>query len=353
MAAALDNLAIRLAESGRVPDAVVRAGIRRIVADRARHTREADFEARAAQKRSFLEGLAKGPIALATEHANAQHYELPPAFFEAVLGPRLKYSCALFEPGATSLADAEDRMLAATCERAAVGDGMEVLDLGCGWGSLSLWIAEHYPDARVVGVSNSKPQREFILRRAAARGLTNVEVETADVNHFEAERRFDRVVSVEMFEHVRNHAALLGRVADWLTPEGRLFVHHFCHREAAYPYETDGSRDWMGRYFFTGGIMPSEDLLLHHQRDLEVEAQWRVAGSHYQQTSNAWLERMDRRDDRVTRALAEAYGKGAVDPWRQRWRMFFMACAELFGWDGGEEWFVTHVRMAPRAGACT
>jgi cyclopropane-fatty-acyl-phospholipid synthase len=347
----LDALAIRLAESGRIPDALVRTGIRRIVADRARQARMADLETRGAQKQAFLEGLRSGPIALAPERANAQHYELPPAFFEAVLGPRLKYSCALFEPGAESLAEAEDRMLAATCARAGLADGMQVLDLGCGWGSLSLWIAEHYPHSRVVGVSHSKPQREFILRRAAARGLSNVAVETADVNDFDPGRRFDRVVSVEMFEHVRNHAALLGRIADWLTPEGRLFVHHFCHREAAYPYETDGSRDWMGRTFFTGGIMPSEDLLLHHQRDLEVEAQWRVAGGHYQQTSNAWLERLDRRDTRVTPALAEAYGPDAVDLWRQRWRMFFMACAELFGWNHGEEWFVTHVRMAPRAGA--
>jgi cyclopropane-fatty-acyl-phospholipid synthase len=350
MPAALDALAIRLAESGRVPDAAVRAGIRRIVADRARETRAPDFETRLARKRAFLEGLRDGPIARATDRANEQHYELPPAFFEAVLGPRLKYSCALFDAGVRSLDEAEERMLATTCARAGLTDGMRVLDLGCGWGSLSLWIAERFPASRVLGVSNSKPQREFILGRAAARGLTNVEVVTADVNAFDPERRFDRVVSVEMFEHVQNHAALLARVAGWLTPEGRLFVHHFCHREAAYPYETDGSRDWMGRYFFTGGIMPSEDLLLHHQRDLEVEAQWRVSGRHYEKTSNAWLARQDASRDAVTAALVEAYGRDEAEAWRQRWRMFFMACAELFGFRGGDEWFVTHVRMAPRSG---
>ncbi len=350
MPARLDAIAIRLAESGRLPDALVRSGIRRLVAGRDRETRAVAFEARLTEKRAFLSALRTGPIALATDRANQQHYELPPAFFEAVLGPRLKYSCGLFEAGVASLREAEERMLVTTCERARIGDGMQVLDLGCGWGSLTLWIAEHFPGARMLGVSNSKPQREFILARAAAQGLHNVEVETADVNHFEPQRRFDRVVSVEMFEHVRNHDALLGRIADWLAPDGRGFVHHFCHREAAYPYETEGSRDWMARHFFTGGLMPSEDLLLHHPRDLQVEAQWRVSGRHYEKTANAWLARLDRGGDSLAAALEQAYGRDGAALWRQRWRMFFMACAELFGFDAGETWFVTHARLAPAAG---
>jgi cyclopropane-fatty-acyl-phospholipid synthase len=344
---------VAAAESGRVPDPLLRFGIRRLVAERRRELLAPGFEAALASKRAFLEETARGPIAVATARANEQHYEVPPAFFEQVLGPRLKYSCALWDAGVASLAAAEERMLAVTCERAGLADGMTVLDLGCGWGSLTLWIAERLPGCRVLGVSNSKPQREHILRRAAERGLANVEVTTADVNAFEPERRFDRVVSVEMFEHVRNHELLLARIAGWLAPGGRLFVHHFCHREAAYPYETEGAGNWMGRHFFTGGMMPSADLLLRRQRELEVEAQWRVSGRHYERTSNAWLENLDARGDAVLETLAGAYGADAARLWRQRWRMFFLACAELFGFAGGEEWFVTHVRMAPRDGSAS
>ena len=344
---------VAAAESGRVPDPLLRFGIRRLVAERQRELLAPGFEAALASKRAFLDETARGPIAVATARANEQHYEVPPAFFEQVLGPRLKYSCALWDAGVASLAAAEERMLAVTCERAGLADGMTVLDLGCGWGSLTLWIAEKLPGCRVLGVSNSKPQREDILRRAAERGLANVEVTTADVNAFEPESRFDRVVSVEMFEHVRNHELLLARIAGWLAPEGRLFVHHFCHRDAAYPYETEGAGNWMGRHFFTGGMMPSEDLLLRRQRELEMEAQWRVSGRHYERTSNAWLENLDARADAVLGTLAGVYGADAARLWRQRWRMFFLACAELFGFAGGEEWFVTHVRMAPRDGSAS
>jgi cyclopropane-fatty-acyl-phospholipid synthase len=346
----LRDALVAAAEAGRIPDPLLRLGVRAFVAERRRELSAPGFEGALAAKRAFLRELALGPIAVATERANAQHYEVPPAFFEQVLGPRLKYSSALWDAGAASLAAAEERMLGVTCERAGLADGMTVLDLGCGWGSLTLWIAEKLPGCRVLGVSNSKPQREHILRRAAERGLVNVEVETADANVFEPERRFDRVVSVEMFEHVRNHEALLARIAGWLAPGGRLFVHHFCHREAAYPYETEGAGNWMGRHFFTGGIMPSEDLLLWRQRDLVVEAQWRVAGLHYERTSRAWLANLDARGDAVLAALGAAYGRDAASLWRRRWRLFFLACAELFGCAGGEEWFVTHVRMAPRAG---
>jgi cyclopropane-fatty-acyl-phospholipid synthase len=248
----------------------------------------------------------------------------------------------------SDLAAADEAMLALTCQRAEMADGMRVLDLGCGWGSLSLWLAEHYPSCRVLAVSNSKPQREFILGRCARLGLDNVEVLTADVNHFAPEQRFDRVLSVEMFEHVRNHELLLARIAAWLEPDGKLFVHHFAHREYAYPYETQGDDDWMGRHFFSGGIMPSDDLLLHFQRDLVVERNWRVNGVHYQKTCEAWLARQDARREALLPILAGVYGAQEADRWFQRWRIFFLACSELFGYGEGNEWWVTHVRMAPR-----
>jgi cyclopropane-fatty-acyl-phospholipid synthase len=335
-------------EAGWVPDAVVRAGIRRLVRKRVDEIGQPDCEAAAEANQRFRAQLDASPIALVPELANEQHYEVAPGFFEHVLGPRLKYSCGYWPKGVDSLAASEEAMLALTCERAELADGMRVLDLGCGWGSLSLWIAEHYPRCQVVSVSNSKPQREFILSRCAREGLDNVEVVTADVNQFEAEGRFDRVVSVEMFEHVRNHALLLSRISRWLEPDGKLFVHHFSHREYAYPYETQGEDDWMGRYFFSGGIMPSDDLLLHRQNDLTVERTWRVNGTHYQKTSEAWLVEQDAKREEVLPILADVYGVETAEIWFQRWRLFFLACAELFGHRGGNEWWVTHVLMANR-----
>jgi cyclopropane-fatty-acyl-phospholipid synthase len=343
-------LAIRLAEAGLVPDPLIRAGIRRLLRRRLAELARPTPEEKLAHKLAFLDGLRRAPVALVPELANEQHYELPPAFFEQVLGPRMKYSCALFEDGVRELGVAEERMLEATCERAGIEDGMRVLELGCGWGSLSLWLAERYPRCRVLAVSNSKPQREFVLGRAARARLGNVEVRTADVNVFEPDARFDRVVSVEMFEHLRNHERMLARIARWLEPGGRLFVHHFSHREHAYPYEAAGDDDWMARHFFSGGIMPSDDLLRHHPRDLVVEAQWRVSGTHYHKTCEAWLERLDARRERVLPVLAQAYGRDAAPLWLERWRLFFLACSELFGFRGGREWWVTHVRMAPREG---
>jgi cyclopropane-fatty-acyl-phospholipid synthase len=340
-----------LAESGRVPDALVRIGIRRLLRRRLREVVQADCEAGEEARGAFRAQLRVGPVALVPDLANQQHYEVTPAFFEQVLGPRLKYSCGLWRDGVSDLAAADEAMLALTCERAEMADGMRVLDLGCGWGSLSLWLAEHYPGCRVLAVSNSKPQREFILGRCSRLGLDNVEVMTADVNHFAPEQRFDRVLSVEMFEHVRNHELLLARIAGWLEPDGKLFVHHFAHREYAYPYETEGEDDWMGRHFFSGGIMPSDDLLLHFQRDLVVERNWRVNGVHYQKTCEAWLARQDACREALLPILADVYGAQQAHRWFQRWRIFFLACSELFGYGEGNEWWVTHVRMAPRLSA--
>jgi len=344
-------LGLNLAEAGRVPDALVRPAIRSLLRKRLaevvrEHCEEAEYA-----NHAFRTQLLTGPIALVPELANQQHYEVVPAFFERVLGRHMKYSSGLWSHGVENLDTAEEAMLALVCARAELADGMRVLDLGCGWGSLSLWIAEHYPRCRVLAVSNSKLQREFILARCAERQIGNVEVVTRDVNHFDPDERFDRVISVEMFEHVRNYDRLLARIAKWLQPNGKLFVHHFAHRDTPYAFEIEGDDDWMGRHFFSGGIMPSDDLLLHFQRDLLVERRWSINGFHYKKTAEAWLERQDRQRDALIPILAQVYGKADAPLWFERWRLFFLACAELFGFRGGNEWFVTHVRMAPREGA--
>jgi cyclopropane-fatty-acyl-phospholipid synthase len=323
-------------DRGLVPDGIIRRAIRRrcvarLRVERTRYDRDA-----------FVAGLRTMPVALHTDLANQQHYEVPPAFFELVLGPRRKYSCSLFSEGVTDLAEAEEHMLALTAQRAGVASGQRILDLGCGWGSFSLWAAERYPTARLVAVSNSRDQGAFIRAEADRRGLTNLEVLTADVNGFVPEGTFDRVISIEMFEHLKNYGEILERVARWLAPDGRLFVHIFCHRDLAYHYESEGPDDWMARHFFTGGTMPAYDLLDAFPEHLKVLQRWRVSGRHYQDTCEAWLRRMDARRDEVRAVLAEAYGPDQVTRWWVRWRVFFMACAELFAYGGGEEWFVGH-----------
>ena len=340
---------LALAESGWLPDRLVRLGIRKLLRERLRELGRLSPSDAAAT----LAGLERSPVALLPELANRQHYEVDPELFERVLGPHLKYSCGYWPLGVVTLEAAEAAMLALCAERAEVRDGMRVLDLGCGWGSLSLWLAERYPRARVLGVSNSKRQRDFILERARRRGLANLEVVTADANRFEPEGRFDRVVSVEMFEHMRNWGALLARIERWLEPGGKLFVHVFCHRAATYPFEDRGPGDWMARHFFSGGMMPSQDLLPRVAGGLALEERWRVSGEHYHRTSEAWLARLDRERDAVRPALERTYGPADAELWLQRWRLFFLACAELFGFRRGEEWFVAHYRLARRTEACT
>ena len=339
---------IGFAERGLLPDWLVRRGIRRMCAQRLHEEHSADTAAAWARFRHGLDSLRTSPLAIHTDAANAQHYELPPRFFELCLGKRLKYSSCYFANGDESLDRAEEAMLALYGERAQLGDGQDVLELGCGWGSLTLWMAQQFPQSRITAVSNSRPQREFIDARCRELGLSNVHVITQDVNRLELARaHFDRVVSIEMFEHMRNYDLLLGRIASWLRPGGKLFVHIFCHRELMYPFETHGDDNWMGRYFFTGGLMPSADTLLWFQRDLVIEQQWRLSGKHYERTANAWLANQDAHRHEVLQVLEGAYGKDAP-LWHQRWRMFWMACAELFGYRFGNEWLVGHYLFAKR-----
>ncbi|MCD2449872.1 cyclopropane-fatty-acyl-phospholipid synthase family protein [Methylicorpusculum oleiharenae] len=337
---------IALAEAGKVPDTLIRWGIRRLLKQRLHEEFADDVERQSQRYRDLLAELRLSPIAIETEAANQQHYEVPAAFYRYALGKHLKYSSCYWDHETDNLDEAEAKMLTISCERAELTDGQNVLELGCGWGSLTLWMAAHYPGSRITSVSNSNSQREYINEQARQRGLNNIEVITCDVNQLSLDRTFDRIVSVEMFEHMRNYDSLLNKVASWLRPGGKLFVHIFCHRYLAYPFETEGDDNWMGRYFFTGGMMPARDTLLHFQTQLSIECQWDVSGRHYQQTSEAWLNNVDTHKEAILQLFGETYGKTEAALWVQRWRLFFMACAELFGYRGGNEWLVAHYRFA-------
>ncbi len=327
-----------------LPDAMSRAGISLLVGRTGRRLARGE----AAGEAAFVADMGAFPIAMHTDAANAQHYELPPEFFAHVLGPRRKYSCCLYDQGATTLAMAEERALAETAAHAGLADGQDILELGCGWGSLSLWMAERYPRARITAVSNSAGQRGSIEAAAARLGLANLRVVTADMNRFEPEGRFDRVVSVEMFEHMANWAALLARVRLWLRPEGRLFLHVFSHRSAPYRFDHGERADWIARHFFTGGIMPSHGLIRQFSHLFAVEDEWRWSGRHYARTADAWLANYDARAAEILPILLAVYGDQA-GLWRRRWRLFFLATAGLFGHAGGEAWGISHYRLRPAA----
>ncbi len=329
-----------LLEKNLLPDRLIRIGIRRLIRQRLREIAHPDP---AAQVTQFATALRTLPIAINTAESKEQHYEVPTAFYQRCLGPRLKYSSCFYEQGTESLASAEERMLALTCERAQVTDGLTILELGCGWGSLTLWMAEKYPQARITGVSHSRTQREHILAEAKQRGLTNVEIITCDMNDFDITAgRFDRVVSVEMFEHMKNWPRLMGNVARWLKPGGMFFAHVFTHARFAYHFEVRDESDWMSKYFFTGGMMPAHDLFLEFPADLKIVQEWKVNGRHYAQTAEHWLQNMDAHRAEIMPLFVQTYGSDQAVKWWAYWRVFYLACAELWWFRSGEEWLVSH-----------
>ena len=336
--------AISLVEKGWVPDSLTRMAIRRLSRQRLQDIRQGSDIGEFVKQSRYL------PIAPVPDKANEQHYEVPAKFFELVLGPRRKYSSCFFAESDTTLEQAEIASLETTCDRADIFDGAHVLELGCGWGSLTLWMLEHYPELHVTAVSNSNSQREFIVAQAEKAGYAErLHVITADMNEFETEDQFDRVVSLEMFEHMANHHRLLQKIHQWIKPDGKLFVHIFCHREFAYRFEVAGQSDWMSKYFFTGGIMPNKDLFSHYDEHFHVSKDWFWSGNHYRDTCNAWLRNMDRRRTEILKIFETTYGMEQASVWFQRWRMFFMAGAELFGYESGEQWLVGHYLLEPKS----
>ena len=337
---------IEMAERRLLPDALVRAGIRRLLHERLRE--ESSRASTGDRQRRINELFATGPIAIETDAANEQHYEVPVELFQRMLGPHLKYSSCWWDAGCTALGEAEEAMLGLTSERAEIRDGQRILELGCGWGSLTLWLAEHYPESTVVAISNSHSQQAFIQQRCRERKLANVDVRVCNAAELTLDEQFDRVVSVEMFEHMRNWQQLLSNIAGWLVPDGKCFLHTFCHRELFYPFTVDGRADWMAKHFFSGGVMPSYDLPRQLDMPLQVEQQWEVNGKHYAKTCRSWLENLDQAADGIVSTFATDLGVAGAKRQLARWRMFVMACEELFAFNEGDEWFVSHALLAHR-----
>jgi cyclopropane-fatty-acyl-phospholipid synthase len=339
----------RLIARGLFPDPLLRLGVRQLCRHRLRQEDRPDGELLDQSRRLFLDELRRAPVAIETDKANDQHYRVPTAFFQQVLGDQLKYSCSYWLPEwkeERDLALAEDKMLELTIERARLNElvpGQKILELGCGWGAITLAMARRFPHNPIVAVSNSETQKAHIEARLQKEGLTNVEILTCNVALLERPLgEYERVVSVEMFEHMRNYEELLKRISLWLTPTGLLFVHIFVHREKAYKYEVVDETDWMSKYFFSGGTMPSEHLLYYFQKDLKVLDHWRVNGTHYGKTSRAWLYRMDQRKSEIMKIFTEHYGRDQALQWWNYWRLFFLTCDEFFRFNRGKEWFVGH-----------
>lgn len=327
---------------GMIPDFFLRKGIQNLVQKRLKEISSAHVDLLEKRRQSLIKELKLSPIAIETDLANDQHYQVPSGFFEKVLGENMKYSCAFFEKGNESLKEAESKMLKITCERAQIKDGMKILELGCGWGAITLYMAKQYPNSAITAVSNSKTQREFILNKAQNLGLSNVEVITANMIDFDTDLKFDRVVSVEMFEHMRNYEKLLEKISKWLNDEGKLFVHIFVHSKFSYKFEVNDETDWMSKYFFSGGIMPSEHLLYYFQKDLSIKNHWTLSGRHYAQTARKWLNNMDDNKSDIMKVFNDHYGPKDAMKWFNYWRVFFMSCEELWAFDDGREWLVGH-----------
>jgi cyclopropane-fatty-acyl-phospholipid synthase len=332
----------KLIEQNRVPDFLLRKGIRNLLKQRLRDENKGGVEAQQAHLMLLIAQLKASPIAVNTADANQQHYEVPTQFYRYCLGKNLKYSSGYWKDGVTDIDTSEDDMLALTCGRAELTNGQRVLELGCGWGSLSLYMAAKFPKSAFKVVSNSRTQKMFIDMQAQERGIKNLTVITADMNTFSIDEQFDRIVSVEMFEHMRNYQLLMQKVASFLKPDGKVFIHIFTHKEYAYLFEVKDDTDWMSKYFFTGGIMPSDDLLFYFNDHLTAEKHWHVSGTHYAKTSEAWLKNMDAHKAEIMLLFAETYGKHQALKWWVYWRIFYMACAELWNYNSGNEWIVSH-----------
>jgi len=333
---------INLAEKGFLPDLLIRLGIKRLCGQRLSETNTLGLEALENSHQQWIDLLTESPVAIVPEKANEQHYEVPPKFFELVLGANLKYSSGYWSKEVFSLDESEHEMLKITCERAGLVDGQNILELGCGWGSLTCFMAQKFPNSKITAVSNSKDQRNFIQQKNDKLNLQNIKVFTADMNDFSTDEKFDRVISIEMFEHMRNYDELLKRIDGWLKQNGKLFVHIFSHKEVAYPFEDKGDGDWMAREFFSGGQMPSHRLLMSFPNRMKIEKDWRVSGTHYEKTSLAWLRKMDTNKIEVLELFKTTYGEKDASEWFQRWRIFFMSCEVLFGFNEGSEWGVSH-----------
>ena len=333
---------INLAEKGFLPDLLIRLGIKRLCGQRLSETNTLGLEALENSHQQWIDLLTESPVAIVPEKANEQHYEVPPKFFELVLGANLKYSSGYWSKEVFSLDESELEMLKITCERAGLVDGQDILELGCGWGSLTCFMAQKFPNSKITAVSNSKDQRHFIQQKNDKLNLQNIKVFTADMNDFSTDEKFDRVISIEMFEHMRNYDELLKRIDGWLKQNGKLFVHIFSHKEVAYPFEDKGDGDWMAREFFSGGQMPSHRLLMSFPDRMKIEKDWRVCGTHYEKTSLAWLRKMDTNKIEVLELFKTTYGEKDASEWFQRWRIFFMSCEVLFGFNEGSEWGVSH-----------
>tara|TARA_B100001540_G_scaffold117028_1_gene104934 strand:- start:5717 stop:6757 length:1041 start_codon:yes stop_codon:yes gene_type:complete len=336
------KLAIKFAELGILPDYLVRKGVRIFLNQRLKEICISDPEQAAYIQKSFVKMMQSSEIAPLPAIANQQHYEVPTTFFKEVLGNNLKYSSCYWNEEVNNLDEAESLALSITCQHADLQNGMEVLELGCGWGSLTLWIASHYPNSKILGISNSASQRDYIISQAKKRNLNNIEIETVDMNKFETNKKYDRIVSVEMFEHMRNYQLLYKKIHSWLNQEGKFFKHIFCHRLTPYEFIIDDDSDWMSQYFFTAGIMPSDNLPYYFQEKLKLDNHWRWSGTHYQKTSNEWLYNMDSKKEIILPIIKDTYGEQNIRIWWNRWRIFFMACAELFGFDNGNQWWVSH-----------